>query len=83
MLDITERAAGVVRQSAEAARRFNPDARIRLIRAAAGLAFELTDERDPTDVELDCRGAMLLVAADIDGTIDTGDHNAPVLLSAP
>ncbi len=82
MLDITERAAAVVSQSAQAARRFNPDARIRLIRAAAGLAFEFTDVVDATDTELDCLGAVLLVAEGIDGTIDTGDHNAPVLLPA-
>lgn len=83
MLDITERAAAVVRQSQEAARRFNPDARIRLIRAAAGLAFELTDVADAADTELDCLGTALLVAEGIDGTIDTGDHNAPVLLPTP
>ena len=80
MLDVTERAAAVARQSDEAARRFNPDARIRLVRGGSGLAFEFTDAADPTDTELDCLGTILLVQVGIEGTVDVGDHNTPMLL---
>lgn len=80
MLDITERAAAVVRQSHEAAARFNPDVKIRLVRTSGGLAFAFTDVADPTDGELDCLGTVLLVEEGIDGTIDIGEHNAPVLV---
>jgi Fe-S cluster assembly iron-binding protein IscA len=83
MLDITERAAAVVHQSQEAASRFNPDVRIRVVRAGTGLAFAFTDAADPTDRELDCLGTLLLVEASIEGTIDIGEHNTPVLLPAP
>jgi hypothetical protein len=83
MLDITQRAAAVVHQSQEAAARFNRDVKIRLVRAGGGLAFAFTDEAESTDTELDCLGTVLLVEEGIDGTIDIGDHNAPVLLPAP
>ncbi|MEP7059085.1 MAG: hypothetical protein ABI828_00015 [Actinomycetota bacterium] len=80
MLDITERAAAVVHQSEQAARRFNPNARIRLVPTGGGVAFAFTDSADPTDAELDCLGTLLLVTEGIEGTIDIGEHNAPVLV---
>jgi hypothetical protein len=77
MLDITERAAAAVIQMQTAAQRFNPSAQIRLAR---DVTFALTEAAEPGDQELDCGGTVLLVAAGIDGVIDIGEHNAPVML---
>jgi hypothetical protein len=80
MIDITERAAAAVLQMQEAALRFNADARIRLGSAASGVAFALTEVAEPGDSELECGGTVLLVAEGLDGVIDIGEHNAPVML---
>jgi Fe-S cluster assembly iron-binding protein IscA len=79
MIEISETAAAAVRQSEEAARRFNPDARIRLRSDGGGVRFELTERPEDTDVPVDCGGATLYVEAGLGGRLDTGEHNAPVL----
>ncbi len=69
-------------QAQRAARRFDPDARIRLVRGQAGVSFALADGPGPGDVEVPCGEAALLAEADLDGILDTGEHNAPVLRPA-
>jgi Fe-S cluster assembly iron-binding protein IscA len=80
MIDITERASAAVIQMAAAARGFDPTARIRLSGGTSGVAFGLTDVAESGDQELDCGGVVLLIEAGLDGIIDIGEHNAPVLL---
>ena len=82
MIEVTERAAGVVAQALAAARRFNPGARIRLAREGEGVLFEFTDHASPGDTEVPCEDAVLLVESGLHGVLDTGDHNAPVLRAA-
>ncbi len=79
MIQISEPAAAAVRQSEAAARRFNPNVRIRLASSGNAVRFELTDEPAETDVRVDCGGVTLYVEAGLEGTLDTGEHNAPVL----
>jgi hypothetical protein len=76
----TERAAEVVAQAQAAARRFDPDALIRLVRDGSGVRFALADAPLDGDAEVPCGDAVLLVEAGLEGTLDTGDHNAPVLV---
>ena len=75
-------AAPALAQSLAAARRFNPEVRIRLAREGAGVRFEFTDRAAPGDTEVACEDAELLVEAGLHGMLDTGDHNAPVLRQA-
>jgi hypothetical protein len=82
MLDITERAAAAVIQMESAARRFNPQARIRLGVQDAGVTFALAETPEAGDRELDCGGTVLLVAEGLDGVIDIGEHNAPIMIPA-
>ena len=50
MLAFTEWAIEILSRADAAARRFNPDVRVRIVREAdGGVRFELTDEADPTD----------------------------------
>lgn len=79
MIQVTERAAAAVAQAEAAARRFNPEVRVRLVRADAGVRFEFTDEPSDGDDEVPCEAAMLYVEPGLEGTLDTGDHNVPVL----
>ncbi len=80
MIELTERAAAAVSQALSAARRFSPDAQIRLSRDGAGVRFELVEGPDPSDGVLETGDATLLVQAGLDGVVDTGEHQAPVLL---
>ena len=80
MIEVTERAATAVAQAEAAARRFNPQVRIRLVRSDGGVRFEFTDEPPEGDDEVPCEAAMLFVEPGLDGTLDTGEHNAPVLI---
>lgn len=79
MIEVTERAAAVIAQAEAAARRFNPEVRVRLVRAGSGVQFAFTDEPPDGDEEVPCEAAMLYVEPGLEGTLDTGDHNAPVL----
>jgi hypothetical protein len=81
MVLFTDRAADALARSDAAARRFNPDARVRLVAEGATLRAELTDRGEPGDVELeDDRGFAVIVAADIDGLVDAGEHDALFLV---
>src|SRR3954465_5082223 len=61
MLEFSEWAVDILRRSNEAARRFNPDARVRLSRQGSGVRFALTDRPEPGDRELDEHGFVLFV----------------------
>ncbi len=79
MIEVTERAAAAVAQAEAAARRFNPAMRIRLVRVDSGVGFAFTDTPSDDDETVPCDAATLYVEPGLSGTLDTGDHNAPVL----
>lgn len=65
-----------------AARRFDPDARIRLRRTSeGGVAFELANEAGPGDEVFDAGEFSLVIERGLEGVVDAGDHN--VLLLQP
>jgi hypothetical protein len=82
MIECTPRAVSVLRAADEAARRFNPDARIRLVAAGTGVRFELADAAEPGDEVVRHDGGFdLIVAAGLSGTVDVADpHDRLVLL---
>lgn len=79
MIAFTDRALEVLHAADAGARRFNPDARIRVRRAGAGVSFELTDEAAPTDEVVDAGGCAVLVEAGLAGTVDAGEHGVLIL----
>lgn len=81
MIEVTERAATTIAQAEAAARRFNPEVRVRLVRSEGGVRFEFTDEPPEGDHAVPCDTATLYVEPGLEGTLDTGDHNAPVLIA--
>jgi len=81
VIEITSRARDALRASVAAATRFDPEARIRLAAdAAAGVRADLVHAGEPGDHELTLEDLSVLVDSALEGTIDTGDHNAFVLV---
>lgn len=83
MLEFTQWAIDILRRSHEAARRFNPDATVRLFRAGGGVRFELTDEPAPDDLVVERDGFVLLVESGIEGTVDVIEPHDQLILRPP
>jgi hypothetical protein len=84
MIICSARAADLLRTAQLAARRFNPDARVRLVGdGAGGVRFELTDGPEPGDEAVEEAGFTLFVAEGLSGTVDVADpHDRLVLIPA-
>jgi hypothetical protein len=81
VLAFTERAAITLARSAEAAARFDPDTRIRVVGAGDGVRAEFAPGPQPGDeIVALTSGVDVLVASGLRGTVDTGEHDALVLL---
>jgi hypothetical protein len=81
VLAFTDWAIDILSRADEAARRFNPDARVRIVRDVAGVRFELTDEADPSDRVVDHpSGFTLLVEEGIEGTVDVIEPHDQLIL---
>ena len=65
-----------------AARRLNPEARLRLRRDGAAVAADLIDGPAPGGVGRLVAGVELVRAGGLDGTLDAGDHGAFTLICA-
>lgn len=84
MLEFTDWAIDILTRSDTAARRFNPDARVRLVRdGAGGVRFELTDEPAPTDMVVDDLGFTLFVEEGLEGTVDVVEPHDRLILRPP
>ena len=82
MIAFTERAIEIIARADAAARRFNPEARVRLSAAHGDVAFELTDAPLPSDDVVERDGFTLFVAAGVDGIVDVVEpHDRLVLRS--
>ena len=79
MIELTERAEVALTSAVMAARRFDAKAGIRLARKGAGVVFEFTDVPEASDTVVDVGDFALYVEAGLDGVLDTGDHQDPVL----
>lgn len=85
MLDFTEWAIEILSRADAAARRFNPDVRVRIVRdPAGGVRFELTDDVDPTDRIVEhVSGFTLLVPEGLEGTVDVVEPHDQLILRSP
>lgn len=75
MIELTERATQALLAADAAARRFNPEARIRIVSEGASVRAELADGPAPGDASLDLGGLEVFVADGVAGVVDAGDHN--------
>jgi len=84
VLAFTEWAIEILSRAHAAARRFNPDARVRIVRDGGGVRFELTDEADPDDQVVEHpSGFTLLVEAGLEGTVDVIEPHDQLILRPP
>ena len=85
MLGFTEWAIEILAKADAAARRFNPDVRVRVVRGAGGdVRFELTDEPETTDQVVEHPSGFTLYAeAGLDGTVDVVEPHDRLILRSP
>jgi hypothetical protein len=82
-IGLTQRAREVLWRASEAARRFDPSARIRLRSDGGEVRFTLADESAPDEDEVEVDGVVLLVERGLDGVVDAGEHDRLWLRSGP
>lgn len=84
MIGFTDRAIDLLARADTAARRFNPDARVRLSRDGDVVRFELTDEpRSDDQVVAHPTGFTLLVQAGLEGTVDVVEPHDRLVVHPP
>ena len=75
MVDLTSRAQDALLASQIAARRFDPEAHIRLIADGAMVRQVLASRPEPGDAVLEVGALTIFVAPGVIGTVDAGEHN--------
>ncbi len=85
MLEFTDWAIEILARADAAARRFNPEARVRVVRDAGEVVrFELTDRPASTDLVIEHPSGFTLFAADgLEGTIDVVEPHDQLVLRPP
>ena len=84
MIAFTVWAVDILERADRAARRFNPDARLRLRADGASVVFELTDEPAAGDRTIEHEaGFTLFVEGGLEGTIDVVDPHDRLILRPP
>jgi hypothetical protein len=83
MVEFTDWARDILGRSQQAAARFNPDAKIRLARTAAGVEALLTDRADPTDNAVQVDEVTVYVEEGLEGLVDVEEpHDRLVMKPA-
>lgn len=82
-IELTEWARDILHRSQDAARRFNPHARIRLARTAGGVEVVLTDAPAPDDVEVRDGGVTIFVERGLSGLLDVEEPHDRLVLKPP
>lgn len=83
MLEFTTWATEILQRTHQAARRFNPDATVRLGRSGGAVEFALTDERRDGDELVNGDGFELWVEPGLDGTVDVVEPHDQLILRPP
>jgi hypothetical protein len=83
VIEFTEWAADILSRSDAAARRFNPDARVRVIRDGEGVRFDLVDRAEPGDQVVERDGFTLYAEAGLDGLVDVVEPHDRLILRPP
>jgi hypothetical protein len=79
-IEFTEWAKEILEKSDQAARRFNPDARVRLARVAGTVQAVLTDRPGRDDVAIDLGPATIYVEAGLEGLVDVEEPHDRLVL---
>lgn len=80
MIDVSERAAALLAKADAAARRINPDARIRVVPAEDGVRFVLVDGPEDGDVGIERDGVTFFADPTLAGTVDVEEPHDRLIL---
>ncbi|MDP9328595.1 MAG: hypothetical protein M3P10_10335 [Actinomycetota bacterium] len=83
MIEFTDWATDILSRSDAAARRFNPDARVRVIQDGQGVRFELTDRPGPDDQAVRGEGFTLYAEPGLEGIVDVVEPHDQLILRPP
>ena len=75
MVELTPSAQDALLISQAAARRFDPEAHIRLTADGATVRAVLASRPEPGDAVLEVGALTIFVAPGVTGTVDAGEHN--------
>jgi hypothetical protein len=79
-IEFTEWAIEIIGKADVAARRLNPDARVRLARAGSGVQALLTDGPDRGDTEVTVGDAVIFIQDGVVGLIDIEEPHDRIVL---
>jgi plasmid stabilization system protein ParE len=79
MLRLTDRAREALAAADAAARRFNPDARVRLRPGPGGVVADLVEGPEAGESVLELDGVAIVVDDALAGTVDAGEHQTLTL----
>jgi len=83
VIEFTDWAKDILARSQAAARRFNPDAKIRLAKVGGAVQAQLTDRPRDDDQVFDLDGTTVYIEAGLEGLVDIEEpHDRPVLKPA-
>ena len=80
MIAVSERAREVLARAAASARRFDPEARIRIARDGAGISSGFAHAPEPGDRVLEEGDVTVFVEDGLEGTIDVTDAHDHLVL---
>ena len=80
MIDVTGRAADLLAKADSAARRFNADARIRVVPDGVGVRFILSDGPEDGDTVVERNGMTFFVDSTLDGVVDVEEPHDRLVL---
>lgn len=80
MIEVTPRAVDLLTKADTAARRFNPDARIRLVADVPGVRFVLADGPEEGDVTVERDAVTFFVDGSLDGIVDVEEPHDRLVL---
>jgi hypothetical protein len=80
VIELTDWAKDILNRSQEAARRFNPQAKIRLARIGGAVQASLTDQPSPDDQTVDAGGMILYVESGLEGLVDIEEPHDRLVL---
>lgn len=82
-IEFTEWAKEILEKSDQAAKRFNPDAKVRLAKVSGTMQAILTDQPNPNDDQVEVGPATIYVEAGLQGLVDVQEpHDRLVLKPA-
>jgi len=75
MVELTPRAHDALLISQTAARRFDPEAHLRLTADGSTVRAVLASRPEPGDAVLEVGSLTIFIASGVTGTVDAGEHN--------